>query len=613
MRTRIQLTAIAAVSLVAPVLSAPANVKRSLTSDVSSVRDRTFDYIVAGGGLTGLTVAGRLSEDRNISVLVIEGGQNDSDDPRVYDVRAYGQAFQTDLDYNITSTPIPWRNNETLPMVAGKTLGGSSSINGGSWTKGAKTQYDLLPSLSGDDSWGWEGLNPHMLMAECFHPPTSAQIAKGARFEPEAHGYNGSVQVSFPPGMFGNIQLPVLNASQLVWEGLRINSDAASGLVNGATMVPDMLHPDQQQNRSSSYTAYIQGAPEARSNLVVLTGHRVTRIRWRNSTEIAADGVEFQASRDGEVFRAKARREVLLAAGSMQSPQILELSGVGDPTVLERAGVPLVKALRSVGKNLQEQVKTHLTYVPKNTNFNGTGPSSAIVYPNVHQLLKNNASAVYAEVMHGLPAYAASLAAAGHVVNANATLNTLRQQVDNLFNQSAAAVEVFFTLSPNIGEVGVDIWNLIVLARGTVHVTSNSSWTHPTVEPAYFRHPLDLILQTAGTMQARDVYQTQPLSFLVTTEKSPGLSTLAENATQADWESWVRKTFTSVWHPIGTLSMMEGDMGGAVDSRLRVYGLGNVRAVDASVLPIQLSAHLSSSLYGIAEKAARTIREDWGN
>ncbi|KAI7060023.1 hypothetical protein KC352_g43819, partial [Hortaea werneckii] len=107
-----------------------------VTTDVNAVADKSFDYVICGGGLTGLTVASRLSEDPDISVLVIEAGYDNHNDPRVYDVRTYGEAFESELDWNITSTPVPWQNDTGLLLVAGRTLGGSGSINGASWTKG---------------------------------------------------------------------------------------------------------------------------------------------------------------------------------------------------------------------------------------------------------------------------------------------------------------------------------------------------------------------------------------------------------------------------------------------------------------------------------------------
>lgn len=585
------------------------------SSNNVSIND-SFDYVIVGGGLTGLTVASRLSENPSIKVLVIEGGQDNHNDPRVYDVRTYGQAFESDLDYNMTSTPISWRNGTKLPMAAGKTLGGSGSINGASWTKGPKTQYDLLPLLTGDESWGWDGLNQYMLGAEHFYAPSNELQSKGADYDGHKHGFSGPVKVSFAQGMFGSIQQPALNASQQVW-GLGHVDDAASGIVNGVTTIPNMVQPDQSQNRSSPYTAYILGEPQQRDNLVILTGHRAVEIRWSNNcTEaepdciLTADGVYYQANRNSEKLFVEATREVLLAAGAMQSPQLLELSGVGDPAILNKAGVPVHKTLMGVGKNLQEQTKNTITYTPKSDEFDGSGPPSAIAFPNVHQLLGNMSSAVHAETLASLASYAAGLEAQGLVANATATHEILRYQVANLFNQSEAAAEIFFTLATETesapATVGADLWNLIVLARGTIHITSNNSFDLPEVEPSYFKHPLDLQLQTLATQQAAQVYSTSPLSAMINGNILP--SSLPD--TYEQWEKFVKDTFTSVWHPIATLSMMKEEFGGVVDSKLKVYGLANVRVVDASVLPVQLSAHLSSSLYGIAEKAAVMIRED---
>ncbi|KAI4718677.1 alcohol oxidase [Aureobasidium sp. EXF-10727] len=591
-------------------LAAPAKV-----SSITSTQD-SFDYVIVGGGLTGLTVASRLSEDPSIRVLVIEGGQDNHDDDRVYDVRTYGQAFESDLDYNMSSTPISWRNGTKLPMVAGKTLGGSGSINGASWTKGPKSQYDLLPLLTGDMSWGWDGLNQYMLGAEHFHTPPNELKSKGAEFDDHKHGYSGPVQVSFAQGMFGSIQQPALNASQQIW-GLEHVDDAASGIVNGVTTIPNMVQPDQSQNRSSPYTAYILGEPAERDNLIILTGHRAVEIHWNNACidakpgcVLSADGVYYQASRDSERLFVKAAREVLLAAGSMQSPQLLELSGVGDPAILDKAGVPVQKSLMGVGKNLQEQTKNTITYAPKSDDLEGSGPSSAIAFPNVHQLLGNMSSAVQAETLASLASYAANLEAQGLVANATATHEIINYQVTNLFNQSEAAAEIFFTLASKIDSapatVGADVWNLIPLARGTVHISSNNSFDLPTVEPSYFKHPLDLRLQTLATKQAAQVYSTAPLADMIEKRVLPA----SELGSYDAWEGFVKNTFTSVWHPISTLSMMKEAMGGVVDNKLKVYGLANVRVVDASVLPVQLSAHLSSSLYGIAERAAAMIKED---
>lgn len=583
---------------------------RGITTDVDRVANQTFDYVICGGGLTGLVVASRLSEDPKISVLVIENGYDDHEDPRVNDVRTYGEAFESELDYNLTSTPVPWQNNTGLLLVAGKTLGGSGSLNGASWTKGDKTQYDLLPVLTGDDSWSFDALNEIMLGIEEFHEPDPEQVAKGAQYEDQFHGRDGVVQVSFPSGMFGGIQLPALQASTLVWKGLKIVADFAAGVTTGATLIPNMVEPDDSQNRSSPFTVYAKHQTRERSNFLILTGHRVTSINWRNGTDMVADGVSFQACRGCETHTAATKREVLLAAGSLQSPQLLELSGVGDPEVLAAAGVPLKLASPNVGKNMQEQTKNTLWFDPISTDFDGSGPPNAVAFPDVHQLFKNDSASIHKSIMSNLEEYAHNLTAAGIVTNATATHQILEAQVNNLWIDNTGAAELFFVTSPATGQVGIDLWNLIVLARGYVHITSNSSWDHPQIEPSYFGHPFDLEVQLAATKQSREVFQAEPLAPLISAETFPGFDEVPQNATDDVWEQWIKETFTSVWHYIATLGMMKEELGGVVDSRLKVYGIENVRAVDASVLPIQLSAHLSSSLYGIAEKAAIMIKED---
>lgn len=588
--------------------------RRDVTNDTDGIATRTFDYIIAGGGLTGLTVASLLSENSNVSVLVIEAGYNKHDDPFVYDVRTYGQAFNTDLDYAFQSTPIPYRGSETLDLVAGKMLGGSGSLNGASWTKGPKTQYDLLPLLTGDDSWSFDNLNKYMLRAEKFHSPIAAEVAKGARYLPEYHGTNGSVQVSFAAGMFGTVQLEAINASQAFWPGLEVAVDVASGTVNGVTTIPNMLQPDAQQNRSSPYTAYIEGDAEHRPNLVILTGYRVTKIIWNDSRsdKLTASGVVFQQSPSSPPLFVYCNREVLLAAGAMQSPQLLELSGVGDPAILDPLAIEVVKALPQVGRNFQEQTKNTVTFQPKSTEFGGTGPPSAIAFPNVHQVLGGTlATKTYNDTLAALPAFAQLLEERGFILNATTYLPILCLQLDNLFLESEAAVEIFFTVTPSSVTIGIDLWNLIVLSRGSIHINSTNSFQQPLIEPSYFLHPLDLQLQTHAAIQSRQVYATEPLAGLVDYEIEPGVERVPVDASFGQWEEYVKDSFTSVWHPIATLAMMKEEFGGVVDSRLKVYGIENVRVVDASVLPIQLSAHLSSSLYGIAEKVADDIKQDW--
>lgn len=342
----------------------------------------------------------------------------------------------------------------------------------------------------------------------------------------------------------------------------------------------------------------------------------MTSIFWNDTTpgNIIAGGVHFQRSADSEPQVVYANREVLLAAGAMQSPQLLELSGVGDPAILEPLNITVVKETPGCGKHLPEQTKNTVTFQPYNSTFEGTGPPSAIAFTTVQQVLGDElANATYNDTLAALPAFARSLEENGFIVNATTYLPILQAQLDNLFLESEAAVEIFFTVTPTSGTVGIDLWNLIPLTRGSIHINSTDPFQQPVINPNYFGHPLDLQLQTHSAIQSRAVYAIEPLSGLIESEIEPGLGPVPLDASYLDWEAYVKNTFTSVWHPIATLAMMKEELGGVVDSKLKVYGIENVRVIDASVLPVQLSAHLSSSLYGIAEKVAENIKEDWAS
>ncbi|PWN46994.1 alcohol oxidase [Violaceomyces palustris] len=594
----------------------------SITSDVTKATSQSYDYIIAGGGLTGLAVASRLTEDPDVTVLVIEQGTDRTGDPRFDDVRTYGEAFCAtsgyELDYCFNSTAIPWRSDEAgqfgLPMAAGKMLSGSGGLNGASWTHGAKTQYDNLPLLNGDASWDFDGIMEAIHKVEKFHSPDSRLVSLGAQYTPPAHGYTGLLNVSFAQGMFSGPPQLAHEASKNYWN-MQTNPDVASGNVNGATFIPNMLDPDVEQERASPLSAFIKPIEYERNNLVILTGNRVTSLTWSESQSNKATGVNFQSAPGATVYQATANKEVLLAAGSQQSPKLLELSGVGDPAVLNQFGIPVRVANPAVGKNLQEQTKTTLTWQvsPSYTGqLEGSGPANSIAFPTVQQLLGSQVDAVRNSTLASLHDYAQELEQLGYVVNATATEEILRLQVEGIFDKNEGAAEIFYT--SKIGqngepdEIGVDLWNLIILARGTIHIRSTDPWDKPIIEPHYFGHPLDLQLQTLAAKQVRDVHATAPLDQASGLETLPGLSTLPANASFEDWEDWVKQTFTSVWHPIATCSMMKQELGGCVDSHGKVYGVDNVRVIDASVLPVQLSAHLSGSLYGIAEKLSESIK-----
>ncbi len=167
--------------------------------------------------------------------------------------------------------------------------------------------------------------------------------------------------------------------------------------------------------------------------------------------------------------------------------------------------------------------------------------------------------------------------------------------------------EYFFDSGFPNGGLGIDLWQLLPFSRGHVSIVSNDPFQYPTVDPRYFSADYDMEVQIASCRQARKIFQTNPLNSLVNNENAPGFSTVPDDSNGGgwnDWYNWIQQGFASVHHPIATCMMATQDLGGVVDEDLKVYGVSNLRVVDASVLPVQVSAHLSATLYGMAEIAS---------
>ncbi|KAF7980096.1 hypothetical protein HWV62_39910 [Athelia sp. TMB] len=583
-----------------------------VTSVPGDINGTSFDYIIIGAGLTGTTVAGRLTEDPSITVLLIEAGNDDRTNPEVYNLYKYSAAFNTALDW-------AWGADKSKTIHGGKTLGGSSSINGGAWTRGMAAQYDawstLLEPSEASVGWNWNGIFSYMKKAEGFSAPNSGQITKGASSVAAYHGTGGPVQVTFPDLMFGGPEQPAFINASVKASGIVHSQDGNGGAANCVYMTPVSMNWHDSDDRSSSATAYLSPVEDARTNWVTLVGHIVTQINWANSSTsgaVTAAGVTF-APIGGGSYRhvVTAKREVIIAAGAIQTPALLQLSGVGDSAILGPLGIKSVLDLKTVGRNLQEQTMNSLG-AGGNFNSAGSGPSDAIAYPNIHQVFGSKAAAQISTIQSSLGTWASSQAR--NALSASALQQIFAVQADLIVNQSAPIVELFYDTGYP-AQIGIDMWQLLPFSRGNVSITTTNPFTKPAVHVNYFSVPWDLSVQIAGARLSRVIFNTAPLSKLSTGETIPGLKSVPNNGvngTDADWTKWITAPspngFSSVSHPIGTAAMMRRELGGVVDAQLTVYNTTNVRVVDASILPIQISAHLQSTLYGVAEKAADLIK-----
>ncbi|KAL7419681.1 hypothetical protein Q5752_005595 [Cryptotrichosporon argae] len=541
-------------ALLTLALAAPAAALSGLVSDPTQVAGQSFDYIVVGAGLGGLVVANRLSENAGVTVLVIEAGTDNRTDAVVYNPQQYSQAFGTDIDW-------AWQSSQGRTIRGGKTLGGSTSINGMAYTRGQRAQYDALTTLLGGDDgggyWNWDGMFAGMLRAEGFSAPNSAQQAAGASSNASYHNTTGPLGVTYPDGIYQGPQQKYFK--QVASESFAIpaSADADGGDAAVVAFHPDTISWQDNDDRSSSATAYWSPI-EARANIAVLTSQMVTKLVLTNTTSgVNVTGVQFGRS-DGGNYTAHASREVIVSAGAIQTPALLQLSGIGDPNVLQPLGIDVIVDLPGVGKNLQEQTMDSIGWTPVDGfNGDGTGPSDCIAYPDIDALFGSNASSIAAQINASIAGYAQSAFDAGAFVSADAALQVFQIQQDLMVSQGVGLVEIFFDTGYPNGGLGIDMWQMMPFSRGAVNITSTDPFTQPTIDPRYFAADVDLTIQIAGCQIARKMFQTAPLSTLVTSENAPGFDTVADDGnggSSSEWESWITQGFSSVHHPTSKVS-----------------------------------------------------------
>jgi choline dehydrogenase len=409
--------------------------------------------------------------------------------------------------------------------------------------------------------------------------------------------------------------------------------DGASGTTHGSYFCPLTLNPSNM-TRSDSKAGYIDGLPP-RDNLVILTGQQVTQITFNGTNDadgnILASGISFQAAAGGTAYTANARKEVILSGGTVGSPQILQLSGIGPAAQLASAGVDTRIDL-PVGYNLQDHITATMYFsTPAGTlTWNNLSSSQAlqdsemtkylndrtgmwtfvnqaIAFPNMADLLDEPSANYAGLVLDQLNAtWTETVANKDLPANVARGLSAQYQIQQKHIDTDVGQVEMLLHLLGPNNNVGIQAALQHPWSRGTIFITSNNAFTNPAINPDYFSVGYDIDIMNNAMRFARRVAQTSPMSELTITETQPGASF---EGTQLD--DFIRTNSGTTYHPIGTCSMLPRDQGGVVDTRLIVYGTGNIRVVDSSIIPLHMSAHTMGTTYGVAEKAAEIIKRKY--
>ncbi|KAL4919247.1 hypothetical protein BDW62DRAFT_47161 [Aspergillus aurantiobrunneus] len=606
------------------------------TDSAAGLRDASFDFIIVGGGTSGLVVANRLSEDPSVRVLVLEAGTNRLNDPRIQIPGLAPATYEDpDFDWDFRSTPQEQLNGRQLLGTKGRTLGGSSTINLGMIIYPSRSGMSAWEAL-GNPGWGWDSFAPYLRKFHTATPPSEAVRAffAGMKSEKEDQGSDGPVQVSF-----GDQYMPYHGAWLRAFESLGWpqKEDPIKGAGAGPFVNPGAVDP-ASHTRSHAAAAYLTPDVMKRTNLRVVTGAQVQSIVLDSSDTVTARAVRF--TKDGETYAVAAAREVVLAAGTTQTPQLLELSGIGNATLLRSHGIQPLLDLPGVGENLQDHGIVSFGYEVAD----GMPSGDMARYPEVAAA----AMAAYQKDGSGplgmVPLVSAFMPCLdfsdnqreGVLQMVNASLNDptlprmyqkqysiLRDMLTDPNEPTAQYILAPFQLLPRAGANPEQIFGMshpgffisIVsllsypLSRGSVHLSSADPAMAPVIDAGILRHPVDLELQARHSMWMEKITETEAMSPLL----KPGGQRLhtPEKVTDLDQaKSLCKELVLSMYHVNGTCAMMPREDGGVVDPRLKVYGTRNVRIVDASVFPLVPRGNIQATVFAVAEKAAEIIKED---
>ncbi|GJC87226.1 dehydrogenase citC [Colletotrichum liriopes] len=572
-----------------------------------------YDYVIVGGGTAGVAVAARLSEGLPASkILLIEAGPAVWDEPKINIPGMKGSTLATKYDWNFTTVPQPNVNSRSFTVNRGKVLGGSSALNLMSYDRAAVAEYDSWEAL-GNPGWNWETMIAAMKKSENFTGINTDTYGS------EGVGDSGPVKAVINRIIpeHQNTWIPTMNSL-----GIKTNPESLGGNPLGVMYQPSSIDPTHY-NRSYSANAYV---PIAGSNLVILPDTTVTKVNLEkvaaNSTQQRASGVTLQ---DGTVIQA--RKEVILSAGSIQSPGLLELSGIGQPSVLNASGIEQVIDLPGVGENLQDHLRIQSSYQlkPNYTSFDILRSNATFA---AEQLALWNAGEVslydYTGSGYTFSTWAQALgndsrmvALAKEAAGEDPSIVD-QQKLDFMSDPSIPQLEVIFSdgytgvkgypasTSPLFGKGFFTLIAAIMhpMSRGSIHINPSNTTGKPIINPNYFAHEHDLEAAIQAIKYCRKIAQTEPMRSTWESEYEPGLDVVQ---TDEQWKQFALNTTLSIFHPVGTCSMLPKQDGGVVDANLKVYGTSNLRVVDASVIPLLISAHVQTAVYGIAEIAAERI------
>jgi len=509
-----------------------------------------YDFIVCGAGTSGSVLAARLAADRKTQVLLLEAGGTDETD-LVMNPNHWPRALGSELDWGFVAGPNPNLNGRAIGYSMGKVLGGGSSINVSTWSRGHRADWDFYTSESGDPSWSYAAV------LDLYRRRIEAWAGWP---DPDYRGEHGTVHVqpAADPHPFSVALLE--GAESLGLQRFPNSNGQMMEAAGGCAWIDETVLDGKRRSIFRSYLYPIMDQP----NITVLTGALATRIRFdcRRAT-----GVDFHY--EGKTLRAGATREVILSLGAIHTPKLLMQSGIGDESELKRVGIPVLEALPGVGRNLNDHVAFGCVWensgrpapqIPRSQTSCFWKTRTALEAPNFY---------VYS---HGGPDFTPENAAR--------------------FKPPAACWSLSGGMRPN--------------SRGIIHLTGSDPADPVSIDANYLGDPQDLKDLIAGLSMAREIGNSSALRPFTGREVAPGSVSVAE------LEQFFRDGLGTHWHQSGTAKMGRDAMS-VVDGKLKVYGIDGLRIADASILPRVTTGNTMAPCVVIGEMGAAFLRREDGH
>ncbi|WP_299555384.1 choline dehydrogenase [uncultured Tateyamaria sp.] len=525
------------------------------------------DYVIVGAGSSGCVIANRLSADPNTKVVLLEAGGRDWNPWIHIPVGYFKTIHNPNVDWCYKTEPDPGLNGRSIEWPRGKVLGGSSSLNGLLYVRGQQQDYDRWAQM-GNRGWAWDDVLPLFKRSE-----------RNERGADDFHGDQGNLSVSNM-----RIQRPITDA----W--------VAAAQAAGYKFNPDYNGADQEGvgffqltarngRRCSSAVAFLNPA-RSRENLNIVTHAQVEKIKLDGKK---VTGVSYR-DRSGAWQTVKARKEVILSGGSINSPQLLMLSGIGEAAQLQEHGIDVVADLRGVGKNLQDHLQARLVYKCNEPTLN------------------DEVSSLFGQAKIGLKYL---MFRAGPMTMAASLATGFMKTRDDL-----ETPDIQFHVQPLSAEnpgKGADPFSAFTMSvcqlrpesKGEIRLVSKDGQTYPKIIPNYLSTETDCRTVVEGVNIARRIARHAPLTSKISEEYRPHADLPMD-----DYDAtldWARNNTASIYHPTGTCKMGQ-DKGAVVDEQLRVHGITGLRVADCSIMPEIVSGNTNAPAIMIGEKASDLIR-----